>query len=378
MILDFAMKNVLSFKEGVELSFRNGSTINTILCVKGANGSGKTNLLNSLSLFLKFVADSFSLKPEAGTGIHPFFDSQEPSLFRISFLANSIEYCYEIEVDSKHIINETLFRKKRRMSAVIVRENNNITKAVDLFKDFTNLKLRSNASMISTAIQNEIPSVKTIKDVFSIFWGNASGETNSLFWDCCLPDRGTLTVSQISSIYSENEKLFNRVKKFICSCDLGIKDIRITKETRPEDGKDIFIPVFLHDADGETKYLGYNSESNGTRYLFTYLLMYFCILDLGGFLIFDELDMSLHSDIIPKLLDLFKEYENQYKAQLIFSTHNNEIMDKLDASQIFLVNKSDNKSFGYSIAELPSSIIRKDRSLRTPYEQNKIGGKPNL
>ena len=53
-------------------------------------------------------------------------------------------------------------------------------------------------------------------------------------------------------------------------------------------------------------------------------------------------------------------------------------MDKLDATQIFLVNKSDNKSFGYSIAELPSSVIRKDRSLRTPYEQNKIGGKPNL
>lgn len=378
MILDFAMKNVLSFKEGVEVSFRNGNIVNTILCIKGANGSGKTNLLYSLSLFLKFVADSFSLKPDAGTGIHPFFDSQESSLFRISFLANNIEYCYEIEVDSSHVIAETLFRKKRRMYAVIVRENNNIIKAVDNFKDFINLKLRSNASMISTAIQNELSSVQEIKDIFSIFWGNASGETNSLFWDCCLPDRGTLTVSQISSFYGENDSLFTQVKKFICSCDLGITDIRIMKETRPEDGKDIFIPIFLHEVDGEIKYLGYNSESNGTRYLFTYLVMYFCILNLGGFLIFDELDMSLHSDIIPKLLDLFRESENPHKAQLIFSTHNNEIMDKLDASQIFLVNKSDNKSFGYSIAELPSSIIRKDRSLRTPYEQNKIGGKPNL
>ena len=135
MILDFAMKNVLSFQEGVEVSFRNGSIINTTLCIKGANGSGKTNLLNSLSLFLKFVADSFSLKPEAPIGIPPFFDSKEPSLFRISFLANNIEYCYELEVNTSHVITETLFRKKRRISPVIIRQNNNIIKAVDQFKD---------------------------------------------------------------------------------------------------------------------------------------------------------------------------------------------------------------------------------------------------
>lgn len=99
---------------------------------------------------------------------------------------------------------------------------------------------------------------------------------------------------------------------------------------------------------------------------------------MGGILILDELDINLHPDLIPILLNFFEsEKLNPKNAQLIFTTHNNEIMDRLKKSRIILVNKEDNESYLYKLDET-GEILRNDRSISKIYNTGKLGGKPNI
>ncbi|MFT2675306.1 AAA family ATPase, partial [Escherichia coli] len=66
MLLEFGFKNFLSFKEGTSVSFkldsktpetvRSGRDFATVMCVKGANGSGKTHLLKALAFVGSFAS----------------------------------------------------------------------------------------------------------------------------------------------------------------------------------------------------------------------------------------------------------------------------------------------------------------------------------
>ena len=95
-------------------------------------------------------------------------------------------------------------------------------------------------------------------------------------------------------------------------------------------------------------------------------------------MILDELDINLHPDLIPILLNFFEsEKLNPKKAQLIFTTHNNEIMDRLKKSRIVLVNKEDNESYLYKLDET-GEILRNDRSISTIYNTGRLGGKPKI
>ena len=89
--------------------------------------------------------------------------------------------------------------------------------------------------------------------------------------------------------------------------------------------------------------------------------------------------MSLHPFLVKKLLTLFnQENDDNVCGQMIFTAHDTSIMDDLKADKSFFLNKKDNESFGYRADECPSSLVRKNRSLRTPYEQGRIGGVPKI
>jgi len=79
------------------------------------------------------------------------------------------------------------------------------------------------------------------------------------------------------------------------------------------------------------------------------------------------------------LLNLFEDKElNPNNAQLIFTTHDYDVMDRIGKYRIVLVNKSDNESFLYRLDEIPGDMIRNDRLISPIYNANKIGGKPKI
>jgi AAA15 family ATPase/GTPase len=185
-------------------------------------------------------------------------------------------------------------------------------------------------------------------------------------------------VDAVAEVLVKHDKYLSFVKTFIKECDVGIADIKIFKYAKP-DGKTKYFPNFIHLAGGKMHKLTGVTESSGTKTLFSNLLEYKLVLDSGGVLVLDEFDMYLHPHILPKLLELFITPElNPNKAQLIFSTHNSDVLNTLGRYRSYLVNKIDNESFAYRLDEIPGDVLRNDRPILPAYNDGKIGGIPKL
>lgn len=86
-----------------------------------------------------------------------------------------------------------------------------------------------------------------------------------------------------------------------------------------------------------------NEESTGTRRLAGLVGMFLFALKGGHTVFIDELDCSLHSLLLRELIRLFKD--NRYNAtgaQLVFTTHNTDILDDaiLRVSEVAIVRKT--------------------------------------
>ena len=388
MILRFGFRNFLSFEEGVECSFESDyegiSKVNTLLSIRGANGAGKTNLLKALAFFMDFVANSFNLKPDAPTGVIPFFNSQKPTDFFVEFKTEDVEspvFLYELSLTKEKVVSERITRTIHRSTTIIERHENSIETIAD-FSELKRIKIRSNASLISCAHQNEIKALNSIYYIFYMVISNItlSHSYMTLFFDCA-EDYGKPMLSCSAQFYYKNKELLDKAKKFISECDIGIRDIQIKKE-QSIDGEEVFSPIFYHQRGEEIYPLPYSSESRGTQFLFINLLHFLHVSQRPhSLLIFDELDMSLHPFLTKKIISLFiepNEKDASSCGQMVFTAHDTTIIDTLKADKSFLLNKEGNESFGYRIDECSSAIIRKDRSIRTPYEQGRIGGVPNI
>src|SRR5574343_913001 len=153
MLLDFEVKNFFSFKAGVKISFRvsescppefsKGKDYRNILGIKGANGSGKTNVLRALAFLDHFCTKSFSLEPGESIGIKTFLGSKRPAEFRVEFIANGINYLYSLAVDNSRVHSESLHRKLKRKTKLFERVGDQVEEATEEFAPLRAMKLRS-------------------------------------------------------------------------------------------------------------------------------------------------------------------------------------------------------------------------------------------
>lgn len=184
---------------------------------------------------------------------------------------------------------------------------------------------------------------------------------------------------KISEILYKNSDMLSFTKKIIMECDTGISDIVIKKAKDDESGEDKYLPFFIHKVGDEEYQLPFFTESSGTKSLFSQLASYQIVLYYGSILCLDEFDINLHPHILPKLVDLFDNDESNPKnAQLIFTSHNTEIMDKMGKYRTYIVEKQDNECFAYRLDEIPGDILRNDRLISPIYNSGKIGGVPIL
>jgi hypothetical protein len=185
-------------------------------------------------------------------------------------------------------------------------------------------------------------------------------------------------IHHVSKLLFRNKDVFEFVKNFIRDCDTGISDIRIVEVVDP-DSETKYAPVFLHEFEGQEYPVTAMVESSGTKALYRDLAAYYLALKIGGIVIADELDINLHPYLLAKIVELFlSEETNATGAQLIFSTHNTEIMDQLGRYRTYLVNKEENQSFAYRLDEVPGDILRNDRPISPAYKDAKVGGVPRL
>ncbi len=98
----------------------------------------------------------------------------------------------------------------------------------------------------------------------------------------------------------------------------------------------------------------------------------------GGVAVLDEIDVSLHPEMVVALFNLFSQPEtNPKNAQMLFSTHSHLILSKLDKYQIILVEKNQNGvSESWRLDEM--SGVRADDNYYSKYIAGAYGAVPRI
>jgi uncharacterized protein len=380
MLLAYGLKNFLSFKEGVTVSFEldancpesvaQGRTFSTLMCIKGANGSGKTQLLKGIAFLADFAVRSFAREPDEDVMIDPFFGDSQPSEFFAEFGIGSSVYRYELALTSKGVRQEVLYRTIAKRVKLFERLGDTMEYTTKAFSGLKSMRLRTNASIISIAHQYEIKELEPIHKFFRSFISNVGYDG--------LRERSFLSLNVVSEMFAKRPDFLSFAVEFIRECDIGIADIEIVETELPDERKR-YSPVFLHSVEGKNVPVAAATESSGTKQLFRNLFAYKLALSSGGILALDEFDIYLHPHILPKLVNLFMDSEKNTKsAQLIFTTHNLEIIDISGRYRTILVNKDDNVSYAFRLDDVPGDLLRNDRSLIPSYREGRIGGVPRL
>lgn len=207
----------------------------------------------------------------------------------------------------------------------------------------------------------------------------------------------------------EDEATKDKLINFYKSLDVGFKNIVINKApfdphklpfkipdelieqmTNDMEGKLMASLSAVHefvDAQSEIIQKKFNvrtQESSGTNKLIDLSGPIFHTLQTGGVLIIDELDAKLHPHLTISLIKLFQfEETNPKHAQLIFATHNTNILSlgRLRRDQIIFAEKDEKAStqiYPLSNYKLDNRKVRKDNSFEKDYLLGRYGGVPEI
>lgn len=382
MLWEFGVRNYYGFREGMTLSFAldancpesvsQGMPYSTIMCVKGANAAGKTTVLRAMAFLSMFACRSFVTDPSSPIPAMSHFDSDEPIELFADFEWKGVRYVYEVAVTDYKVQREAIYRKVKKNTLLVERIKDKITTCIREFDALSSMRLRSNVSMISLARQYGLAEVNPVFDFFQSVRGNVSFMGHVYDYD----------IKDVSEeLYKDSDKR-RFVTEFIKSVDVGLTDVNIREFSEKDEhdpGKVTkrYVPFFVHGEGGN--FVTWHTESSGTRALFSRLPRFQQVLKEGGVLLADEFDLHLHPHIIPKLLELFTDREiNSRGAQLIFTTHDERVLDIAGKYRSYIVNKHDNESFAYRLDEVAGELVRNDRPVAPVYRSGKLGGVPRL
>jgi AAA15 family ATPase/GTPase len=132
----------------------------------------------------------------------------------------------------------------------------------------------------------------------------------------------------------------------------------------------------------DTEFSLNDDESSGTRKFFALTGPILDTLEKGYTLLVDELDSTLHPNLMCKLVSLFNSKKsNPNQAQLIFNTHNTHLLDpsSFRKDQIWFTEKDKyGEATLYSLADFKSDVVRKNEAYEDNYIRGKYGAIPFL
>ncbi len=397
MLLQFSVKNFKVFKDKAILSliasnydqttrenenvYKNekyGFRILKSAVIYGANASGKSKLIDALGYMRHFVSNDLDKK---NVKIRPFLLNTEteklPSEFEVNFIYDNILYRYGFEVTENEVIAEWLFYKpKTKEIQLFYRDENNFEIHDTLFKKG---KLVQNQGLVRKDMLFLVISAKFNEKIAidTINWFAITGVLLGLYDDI-----------YAEFALEEAKKKPKKVKilELLKVADLGIKNIQLKKLEEDEENE-IYDVLTTHSVYGNDKkiikeknFSLYDDESSGTQKFFALTAIILEVLENGRIFIIDELDAKLHPNLVCKIVELFNSKEHNPKnAQLIFNTHNTNLLDSglFRRDQIWFTEKN---KYGeaklYSLANI-KGIDKKD-NFEDDYIKGKYGAVPYL
>lgn len=376
MIVDFSIKNWMSFKEETKFSFlanknyMNGRKIPfigeydiellPISALFGGNAAGKTNFVEAF----KFAQNMVITGTLTGDRIPvvPFLldakSSNQPSDFKFTLLIDKILYEYQFSVNQKKILYESLKSRnpdnceKLFYSRNLQEINLGNDIKLDSFEIIREITTEGQLFLNNTAHFN----LKLLQPVYNWFKRSLRLITPNMVFP------------QLAQKFDENNFQIDRLNEALDYFDTGISEIENHK-LKPEvidallqsednlrnyrhDGtsnnpellkRGILLQVGKNEPvsanqlvskhyipSGETVEFNLSQESEGTRRLIDLLPSFFDLTinaDLSV-LIIDEIDRSLHSILTKSLIKSYLETTNENsRIQLLFTTHDQSLLN---------------------------------------------------
>lgn len=388
MLVQFMLKNVLSFKEETVLDMtainaykeHPGNLIDIgtaekflkVAAIYGANASGKSNLYMAMCYFQYIITESFNnVAEDDQTAIARYYnpfsfeEEEENSEFQVIEIIEDYEYKYGFEYNDKCVVAEWMYRKNiknNRTSTIFERTTHEVHLGASVRKECELYKEQIPAETLVLSFFNKL---KLKTDIFRNMY-NSIMNTLVVPTDFC-EDPKILKALLPPVIDNDKENLL----AFLKAIDTGITDIGYA-----ENENQIYFDTIHVGKDGHEYSLNLYNESEGTIKSIILYIYVRTAIENDGSLFVDELNVKLHPLLLKFIIDLFYQYKS--KAQLIYTTHDTTLMDKkfFRRDQIWFVQKDE---FGYSeLVALSDFKVRSDASFEKDYLAGVYGGIPFL
>lgn len=421
MLIEFSIENFRSIKDEVTFSLltspdnlletntfssdalnKNDSLLRSA-AIYGANASGKSNVIMAFGALKHMVLNSIKNQPGDEIEYNPFkLDEdflQRPTKFKIVFIHNNVQYVYGVAFNSERITEEYLYYyPKGRKSTIFDRKIDSepyFTKDRRIQKQIFDRTL-DNVLYLSNSAQQKYD--KSI-EVFNWFRDGITVVEKT--------DSPSL-MDQTVRMLNESNEIKKTIVDSLIEADLGIYDISAeykefnfeglmnspkTNNYIKNSGRryvhkkgDIFETLdikTIHKINASKEFLGaqfdfFSEESDGTQRLFFLIGPFIDALKHGKALIVDELDVRMHPLLSEYLIKLFHDpSRNKNNAQLVFTTHNVNLLDQelFRRDQIWFTEK--NPDCGYSdLYSLTEFSPRNDKNIQKGYLAGKYGALP--
>lgn len=379
MILELRLSNLFSLRDEMSLDLQaakiqtqkgrslegnifsvGGERLLKSIAVFGANASGKSNVIKAIRACIEMIRSSHNYNEDTKFGFVPFkFDGydQKPSSFYVRFLMDDIEYEYSFTMTQQEILTEQLYYYPNgRKSLVFSRDESKGPEKKDIYEFKLVLKrpmdVAANTSRKTLFISRASQMDRDLaKQVFRFF-------CDEVVLDYHLPE--SISVEQMLNL--QKDQLLDVLR----TADSDIVDIRMQGNA-----------IKTYHRNNETVPFDFETEeSEGTKTLFRMMLSMIEIIRGGRLLIVDEIDTSLHTQLVEFIIGMFNASEH---AQLIYTTHNTHLLntDFQRRDQVYFVNKrEDGSSDLYSLFDFKD--FRDTLDMEKAYLQGRFDAIPYI
>lgn len=309
--------------------------------VYGPNASGKSSLLRALDYLRAVVAESATIiQPGQTYNVQPFkldaASAQQPTEFEIAFLLSGVRHQYAFSMTPQRIVSESLLvYRSSKPTQLFSRQHvegdrydyefsTYLTGPRKLWQEST----RPNALFLSMAAQLNS---EQLSPVFNWIVRNIT----------FLP-AGASVLPDFTTALLATEQGRASIREFLSAADISIADVQAVPRKgmhaqwvmgasglqASQEEREFMMPVFEHSTPKGSAKFELHDESEGTQRLYGLIAPVLDCLRDGHVLVVDELDSSLHTLLVRRLITMFQTPEiNSNGAQLIFSTHDTSLLD---------------------------------------------------
>lgn len=384
-----------------------------IAAIYGANASGKSNLFHAIGFARDFVV-------HGSGGSHPIpvepfaLDTEvasQPTLMRFDIRCGAHLYGYSFKVTSNRVVEEELVEVRSSSERSLYRREANRIQFDHGLPDQDRLNFvfegtNENQLFLNNATSQKIETFKPIYNWFLHTLRIISPESRfsalNLYMDPRHPAHGILNaaLSQLDSGIAET-----------IGVEVPFETLALSDSTRREimahlrDGAESPFPTpndterlivrregnalraYMlgtkhRDSAGNSVLFDLSDESDGTRRLLDLLPAFheLCIHETDKVFVVDELDRSMHSLLVYRLLaEYLESCTENGRSQLIFTSHDLHLMDQelLRRDEIWVTERDASGNSALSSFD-EFKGIRTDKDIRKLYTQGSIGGVPHI